>query len=52
VNNRHLDSSDSFLICPSLYLGVPGFLGCCFSRNGVLESEWGLFTPPLPQLLP
>jgi hypothetical protein len=23
------------------------FFGCCFSKDGVLESEWGLFTPPL-----
>jgi hypothetical protein len=21
--------------------------GCCFSKDGVLESEWGVFTPPL-----
>jgi hypothetical protein len=24
-----------------------GFFGCCFSKDGVLESEWDLFTPPL-----
>jgi hypothetical protein len=28
MNDRHLDSSNSFLICRSLYLGAAGFLGC------------------------
>jgi len=31
-------------VCTRVFLG---FFGCCFSKDGVLESEWGLFTPPL-----
>ena len=49
MDNRHLDSNSSFLVCSSLHLG---FLGCCFSWDGVLESEWGLFTPPLLSAVP
>jgi hypothetical protein len=26
--------------------------GCCFSKDGVLESEWGLFTHPLVPTAP
>ena len=29
-----------------------GFLGCCFSWDGVFESEWGVFTPPLLPAVP
>ena len=44
-------------IADSLYVPVCtwvilGFLGCCFSWDCVLESEWGLFTPPLLHAFP
>ena len=35
MNNRHLDSSYSFLVCRSLHLGAPGVFGLlCVSRWG------------------
>jgi hypothetical protein len=37
---------------PCRFQSAPGFLGCCFSWDGVLESEWGLFTPPLLTAVP
>ena len=49
VDNRHLDSNSSFLICSSLHLGAPGFLGMvCLSLSGVfLHSHC---SPPFPYL--
>ena len=36
-------------VCTCVFLG---FLGCCLLWDGVLESEWGLFTPPLSSTTP
>ena len=53
VDDHHLDSSNSFLICLSLHLGVPGFFGLLFALRWC-TWVWvvGSFTPPLLSATP
>jgi hypothetical protein len=51
MNNRHLDANNRFFVGPVYSCVLLGFLGFCFVGGGVLESDWGLFTPHLsPQM--